>query len=103
MYTYQRNFSEKRRFIRMKMDCPVQFHEVDSEQVLTGTCVDLSASGVLVQCDQFYPLGTKLRIEVMPKLALSPSLTALIEIKRISPIPQSRSYRFAGVIEEIDA
>lgn len=103
MYQYRRNFSEKRRHLRMKMDCPVRFREIDSAQVITGTCIDLSASGVLVQSEQFYPLGTKLRIEVLPRLALSRPLNALIEVNRVRPVPQGTAYHIAGVIEHIES
>ncbi|MDH5229251.1 MAG: PilZ domain-containing protein [Gammaproteobacteria bacterium] len=101
LYNYKRSFSEKRDFMRMQIKCPVTFSEIDSDVEYQGTCINLSAKGVLIQAKRRFPEGTRLAIFVQPELAISPNFSATIEVIRTEVDADASEYRFAGRIEEI--
>jgi len=96
-----RDYQEKRDFIRMSMNCPLTYQSVDSYNQKTGTCVNLSAKGILFQSDDQYPLGTMLKVNVMPKLAISPPFSAIIKLLRVQPKQNNDGFLLAGTIEEV--
>jgi len=95
-----RKFAEKRDYIRMTMDCPVKYQSLNGEGKKEGTCLNLSAKGVLFRCNDQYPVGTMLRIDVSPRLSISPPFFALIKVLRVSSATES-GYQIAGSIQEI--
>ena len=97
-----RSYVEKRDFIRMSMDCPVTYQLLDSANQKTGTCVNLSAKGILFHCDDHYPLGTLLKVCVSPRLTISPSFNAIVKIVRIKQHESKDGYLLAGMIQEIN-
>ncbi|VAX03472.1 hypothetical protein MNBD_GAMMA20-2264, partial [hydrothermal vent metagenome] len=64
------NFDEKRDFIRMAADHPLQFHVVESGEAGCGICINLSATGVLFHTDRPITIGTQLSINITPKYAV---------------------------------
>lgn len=57
-----RAYDEKRNFIRMKINTPVQV-EIGGER-FTARCKDLSASGILLQSDRELALGSQVEIHI---------------------------------------
>ena len=96
-----RNFSEKRSFIRMSVNCPVTYSDTDGLRKRIGTCVDLSAKGIAFQCDESFPLGAKLKVNVEPKLSISPPFSAVVKVIRVESEKTHGTYKLAGLIEEI--
>ena len=58
--------SDMRDFRRMSIECGVTFKKIDSGEVQTGIVTNLSASGVLIECDQQLAVGDELEINVKP-------------------------------------
>ncbi len=102
MYSSLREYSEKRDFIRMSIECSVFYQVLDSSANKRATCVNLSAKGIKFRTDQALVVGSKIHVNVVPELKISPSLSAVMEILRVEPLINSRSYYIAGKLEEID-
>ncbi len=96
----QQQYEEKRDHIRIPMDCPVVVQGEDGLKEM-GTCINLSAGGILFQAEHEYPVGTRLWVHMEPKLKLSPGLTARVEVVRREYLPQARSYHMGARITEI--
>lgn len=100
MPTNARAFSEKRDFHRMSVDCKVSYRPVDAAEIREGRCINLSARGVLFQAGEAIPLGTAIKIKVMPELRISPPLSATAEVVRVDGTESG--YRVAAAIKEIE-
>ena len=95
------NFDEKRDFIRMAADHPLQFQIVASGETGRGTCVNLSATGVLFHTDQPIATGTQLNINITPRYAVVAPFDAEIEVLRSIPNGVEGEYEIAGRILSI--
>ncbi len=62
MVSEHRAYNEKRNFIRMKINAPIQVTAGDEQFV--ARCKDLSGSGVLIQTDRAVALGTTVEISI---------------------------------------
>lgn len=56
------NYSEKRDFIRMRIDTEVSLLHAD--QVIAAVCLDLSSSGMQVQAPQRFQVGNRLEVRI---------------------------------------
>lgn len=78
----ERDYSEKRDFIRMKINTPAQVH-VEQEGVIThAICNDLSGSGMLLTVDKVLPVDSELLVTLTPESIKGPTLTARCRIAR---------------------
>lgn len=108
MRYYEEGYMEKRTHYRMELNCPIQFKQPNDEHYRSGVCINLSATGLLMQASEHYPPGTQLAVQVSPQLSFSAPLQALIRVLRVESIPSPDAkdgneahYQFAGFIEEI--
>jgi len=61
----ERNYTEKRNFIRMKVDTPVELTiSGDNSRVVRAICKDLSGTGMLVEVEETIELGTELVVAI---------------------------------------
>ncbi len=95
------NFDEKRDFIRMAADHPLQFRVAGSAQTGRGTCVNLSATGVLFHTDQPIATGTQVSINITPTYSVVSPFDADIEVLRCKPNGVEGEYEIAGKILSI--
>lgn len=84
-----RAYSEKRNFIRMRIDSPVDI-ELDADQSLTGICCDLSGGGMSVEVDRALPVGTQLTLSLSSSHGHNPMLRAKARVARVSAGPNER-------------
>ncbi|CAK16419.1 PilZ domain-containing protein [Pseudomonas entomophila] len=56
------NYSEKRDFIRMRIDTEVSL--LHAGQVIAAVCLDLSSSGMQVQAPQRFQVGDQLEVRI---------------------------------------
>lgn len=97
---YRGDYSEKRDFMRMEVECPMTFRVRGEAQQYQGTAKDLSASGLLIICQQEIPEGTVLEINVQPEKPIVPPLQAVCEVMRLSSSAPGR-YELGVKINEI--
>lgn len=93
------DYSEKRNFIRMSMDCPISMLSADSDQADYGELVDLSATGLRFISPRELDAGERLQIGVRPMRPITPPLEAEIEVVRCVEVPNG--YDIAASIIEL--
>ena len=61
----ERTYTEKRNFIRMKVDTPVELTiKGDQARVVKAICKDLSGTGMLVEVEEPIDIGTELVVAI---------------------------------------
>jgi len=94
------DFSEKRDFIRMGVECPATF-EIDGEAgSYSGIACDLSASGLKIMTEKDIVVGTILNIKILPEKALIAPLHAVVEVVWSSGLVDSK-YELGASIKEM--
>jgi hypothetical protein len=76
------DYSEKRDFPRMCIDCAASFRVDGSEQVATAIAKDLSGGGLLLRIENELPTGSRLNVEIRPGKNITPPLYAVAEVVR---------------------
>ena len=78
MSEHERDYAEKRDFIRMRVDAKVSLlHE---GQEISGVCVDLSSSGMQVQAPRQFNVGDLLTVSIDSEHAALKGLEADTEV-----------------------
>lgn len=78
------DFSEKRSFPRMGIECPAQYLIQGSTEVVEGRVKNLSAAGLLLLTSQEISPGTKLSIHIVPTQPITPPFSADLNVVRSS-------------------
>ncbi len=78
-----RDYDEKRDFIRMTIDCELTLRDQSNGQEYQGRCKNLSGSGALFHVDEAPALGSQLEIHMAPDKAVVPALDAVVEVVRV--------------------
>lgn len=79
-----RDYSEKRDFIRMPIDSIVQL--VDGERRINGSCLDLSSTGMQVLAPTSLKIGDRLRVLIPSEHPTLKGLDAETEVVRIATL-----------------
>ena len=95
------DFSEKRDFIRLGVECPATF-EIDGEtgRSYSGIACDLSASGLKIMTEKEIAVGTILNIKILPEKALIAPLHAVVEVVWSSGLVDGK-YELGASIKEM--
>nr|WP_186354866.1 PilZ domain-containing protein [Pseudomonas lactis] len=75
---HERDYAEKRDFIRMRIDADVSL--IHAGQEIAGTCVDLSSSGMQVQAPRQFTVGDLLTVRIDSEHAALRGLEADSEV-----------------------
>ncbi|MCW8906597.1 MAG: PilZ domain-containing protein [Sedimenticola sp.] len=79
------DYSEKRDFYRMSVDCEASFRVLGSDSVERAVVKDLSAGGVQLRtADEVLP-GATLNLAIQPVKAITPPLHAVVTVIRCTP------------------
>jgi hypothetical protein len=78
-----RAWSEKRNFIRMKINTPVRVEHASATFV--ARCKDLSGSGMLVDSEQALPLGSSVELFIDQEGEKRVPFRATAEVARVDP------------------
>lgn len=84
MASIDRSYSEKRDFIRMKINSPVAIN-CDGKDYL-GVCKDLSGAGMLVEMETTLPIGADLKVSIEQKGETHLPFHASATVSRVEPI-----------------
>ncbi|MDF2394808.1 PilZ domain-containing protein [Pseudomonas protegens] len=74
----QRDYSEKRDYIRMRVDAEVTL--IHQGQVIEAVCIDLSSSGMQVQAPRSFQVGDRLSVRIDSDHAALKGLEAETEV-----------------------
>lgn len=78
MSEHERDYAEKRDFIRMRVDADVSL--IHAGQEIAGVCVDLSSSGMQVQASRQFEVGDLLTVRIDSEHAALAGLEADTEV-----------------------
>ncbi|MBN2974961.1 PilZ domain-containing protein [Pseudomonas fluorescens] len=78
MSQHERDYAEKRDFIRMKVDADVSL--IHAGQEIAGVCLDLSSSGMQVQAPRQFTVGDLLTVRIESEHAALAGLEADTEV-----------------------
>ena len=78
MSEHERDYAEKRDFIRMRVDADVSL--IHAGQEIAGVCVDLSSSGMQVQAPPQFNVGDQLTVRIDSEHAALTGLEADTEV-----------------------
>ena len=96
------DYSEKRSFPRMTMECPARISLRDNDQAKGAIVKDLSGGGVLLWLDQKMSEGDVFEITIEPGTELTPPLTARVKVIRCTPLAEGEgSFAVACQIESV--
>ncbi|NVJ60029.1 MAG: PilZ domain-containing protein [Gammaproteobacteria bacterium] len=95
-----REYEEKRDFIRMFVDAKVEVTDPQSGDTFQGESKDLSAGGVAFVCDHELATGTRLEVKVSSAESKLPPLKADFIVTRCDKQSDNR-YEIAGTIENV--
>lgn len=83
MASIDRSYSEKRDFIRMRVNSPVVLrHEGNDYQ---GFCKDLSGAGMLVETDRPFDIGAAVDVSIEQKCETHLPFHASATVSRVDP------------------
>lgn len=97
-----RNYNEKRNFIRMRIDTPADVIIERNGERLKGICRDLSGGGMLIETKELLEVGLDLRIQLASHHANSPMLRARVHVARVK-VNRSGTYTLGlEILEMLD-
>ncbi|MGD2170771.1 MAG: PilZ domain-containing protein [Gammaproteobacteria bacterium] len=91
-------YAEKRDFLRMPIDCELNFSEVDSDRSYQGNVINLSSKGILFTSSQSFDTGTRLDIVLTPSNSITPPMRARVTVSRV--VAREVLYDIACEIDE---
>ncbi|MDV3239445.1 MAG: PilZ domain-containing protein [Gammaproteobacteria bacterium] len=95
-----RDYEEKRDFIRMQLDCPIQCNDMRTGERFIGRARDLSGKGLCLELPRELPPGTLLEVRIEPARTVVAPLHALVEVMRCEPDSSDRQFRVGTSIRE---
>lgn len=93
-------YDEKRNYIRMEIDCDITYRLADSDELHQGHCSSLSGAGVSFITDRSFDSGKAMEVNIIPRNAITPPMTAFIEVVRSTQQDDGR-YEVAATIKSI--
>lgn len=93
-------YDEKRAFMRIDLDSEMHYRFVNSPEFYSAKCTSLSGSGVSFITSNPFNEGEALEIKITPQNAITPALTAFVEIVRVSATITG-DYEIAATIKTI--
>ena len=96
-----RAFTEKRNFIRMKIDTMITFTITGGGERYEGKCKNLSGNGMLLETEKKLKTGDNLCITVPSENSEFANLNATAEVLRVIPYPDQHKFEIGVVIKQI--
>jgi len=91
------DYSEKRNFFRMNMDCDMEYSINGSAETKCGMMKNLSGDGVLFITDQQIAPGSEIQLAITPENSVTPPLNVTVEVLRCDPT-DGQGFEIAGNI-----
>ena len=92
------DYSEKRNFFRMHMDCDMEYTVNGSGNKLCGTLDTLSGDGISFFAKEAVADGTEIKVSIAPENGITPPLNATIQVLRCEA--DGDRYKIAGNITQ---
>ncbi|MDG9667473.1 MULTISPECIES: PilZ domain-containing protein [unclassified Hahella] len=88
--TTMRDYSEKRDFIRMKVDSEIVLTIADTGRSLTGVCKDLSGAGMSIEIGEPFAEGAEFQTSLPSSNEAFPSFETIVRVIRCTPVSEDR-------------
>jgi len=85
---------EQRQSLRKDNQCPIYYTFPGSSKRYSGQCINLSNSGILLDCDQQLQLDTALEVYLLPENNTTSSLNMLVKVNWLNK--QNSGHYHAG-------
>ena len=82
MTSFQRQYHEKRDYIRMEINSPLTLTLSDSHKI-SGLCMNLSGVGMLIQVPEPLEIGLEAEVHLPSYQQSFPPLTARVKVQRL--------------------
>ena len=92
-------YSEKRNFIRMFIDAPIEYCKSGGDWQ-KGTGKDLSATGIAFIANESHSEGDLIEVKLKPATEVTPPLEATVKVIR-STAAEEGGYELSTIIEKI--
>jgi hypothetical protein len=86
MLTSQREYAEKRDYIRMRVDCRVVCQPTDGGRSFEAVGINLSAGGIMFETDRALQEDTEYAISVLSDTPSVSPLQASVQVVRVARI-----------------
>jgi len=94
------DYSEKRNFFRMNVDCDMEYIVNGSNEKEQGTVLNLSGDGVSFLTKEKVDPGTIVSISIAPENTVTPPLEVTVEVLRCESDNDAGRYEIAGNITQ---
>jgi len=84
-----RDYDEKRDYIRMKLDTPIQV-KLDTGNYIEGICLDLSVNGMQFELDRAIQTGECIEAYIRSGMGKVPDLFSIATVVRTTRIDSDR-------------
>ena len=78
------DYAEKRDFLRMPIDCELNFSEAGSAKQYQGNVINLSSKGILFTSSEKFDQGARLEIILTPSNSITPPMEATVVVSRVT-------------------
>jgi hypothetical protein len=96
------DYSEKRDFYRMAIDCSARYRVIDGGSVQNAVVKDLSAGGLHLRTESAVDADATLNVEIRPIKDITPPLHAVVKVIRCSAAEDEKGgYAVACSIERM--
>ena len=96
-----REYDEKRDYIRIDVDCKIQYSLPDAGQSETGKVTNLSGRGMMFIVENLLEVGNRLEVRIQPENTITPPLHANVSVVRVNKQRHEDGYEVGAVIQEI--
>lgn len=93
-------YDEKRSYVRTEVNCDIIYRLAGSSEYYRGRCTSISGASVSFTADRSFEPGKAMEINVIPHNAITPPMTAFIEVVRSTKRENDR-YEIAATIQSI--
>lgn len=96
-----REYDEKRDFIRIDINCGIEFKNPEAEEVKTGQVLNLSGRGMMFVSETEIEKNSILEVNIKPANTLTPSLHANVKVVRVVKQRHKDGFEIGAVIQDI--
>ena len=96
-----REYDEKRDFMRVSIDCMIEYIPDDTLEGRNGTVKNLSGRGMMFYADEELRLESSLEVKIKPENTLTPPLHARVKVVRVAKKRRGDGFEVGAVIQEM--
>lgn len=94
--------NDKRDFMRLAVNCPIEITRVDSKQTVAGIAKNISAAGVLFTSDHEFCKGDRVHIKLVPEQVLVQDMDAEVEVIRVRVLGMDQGFEVACIMLQVE-